>query len=165
MKVAYMEKNACQQSLIGPLPGKWGLQIITVWLIQIAQPWLVRMEQLRLVSKDTNKGIAAQLDSKGKVSDLLVEFQSQVLYFKGWFIMQEHSAQADSSACSFHLIYSVYKRLLPQWLLDSSFELGPINHKESFLAGIFFFGIKTGEHKGKFKSYLGRPRMSITKLF
>lgn len=94
VKLAYIEKNAYLQSLIGrsvgPLLYKWGLRTIRVGLVQIAPRWLVRMEQLWLVSKDTNEDVSAQLglDRESLRSTGWISILGTLLY-KGWLIMQK----------------------------------------------------------------------------
>lgn len=71
----------------------------------------------------------------------LVKIRFQELLYKGWLRWQEHSAGdwAVQSVVFTEILWRV-SSLCKQQLLESGYEFGRINHKES-LAGIFLLRV------------------------
>lgn len=116
VKLAYVEKNAYPQSLIGPL----------VHAIQMRAPnhhsWggtnsttLIGHNGAALIGQQRYKwGYTTQLwlDRESLRSLGWISILGALLY-KGWLRMQKHSAQAVNSPCGFSLICSLHDRPLP----------------------------------------------------
>lgn len=103
---------------------------------------IVVMERLWLVNKDTNEDIVVQFWLDGAGLSSLVERLFQGLLCKGRLRWQEHSA----GGWQFSLWLSpempnVWEAPVSNGGYTLIMNLSPINHKESFLAGVLFWGI------------------------
>lgn len=85
------------------------------------------MELLSLVSKNANEDVAAQTfpSEMGKVSILLVNFQSKELSNEGQLRQQEHSARGRQLSAAFPWAQRAGEAPVQQWLLDSVYKFKP----------------------------------------
>lgn len=84
-----------------------------------------------------------QLDRAALSPLVRVQFQEELRY-KVWLRWKESNAEGLVAYVAFPSLwlFLVCERgLCKQCLLDSHYEFGPANHKESFLASIFLLGI------------------------
>lgn len=96
------------------------------------------------LANNASENIATQLRLHRAALSPLVKIQFQELLHKVWLRWKESSAEGLVAYVAFPSLwlFLVHVRdLCKQCLLDSHYESGPVNHKESFLASIFLLGI------------------------